>query len=398
MLYRIAVAAAVTGVFSPAWAALQLPLAGIGGAIVGLGIGMVSTRLRRLTREIAVADATVLMLIPFAAYLAAERLRVSGVIAVVAAAMYVSRNIQNVGTPAMRLQSVGIWTIMTFILESLIFILIGLELPYVVRDLNLPATGSLLREAAIVYVCVVVVRLLWVFPSAYVGHAIGRRLRRDTDPYPPWRQVLFVGWAGVRGGDSVVIALALPIATAAGNAFPARGRIIFITFCVVLATLVIHGPTLRPLTRILGLRGDRTAEDEEVHARVVSEEAGLRALDTAAAASPEPEVARYLRAQQGTRARRWAAAQAKRERAPVMPHGTPLWRAAQRDHRRAAEYRRLRAAMIDEQRLALFHLRDGDEIGDDAMRRVQRELDLEDLLLETSEPSVDVPREPPPDD
>src|SRR5262249_9767340 len=133
-------------------------------------------------------------------------------------------------------------------------------------------------------------------------------------PDPPWQQVMFVGWAGVRGGDSVVIALALPIATAAGLPFPARSRIIFITFCVVLATLVIQGPTLRKAASILGLRAEGDDKAEEAHARFASAQAGLEALETVSAAGSKfPEVARYLRQRHRQRVRRWSALQQRSE-------------------------------------------------------------------------------------
>jgi CPA1 family monovalent cation:H+ antiporter len=261
---------------------------------------------------------------------------------------------------------------------------------------------ALLREAAVVCLCVIVVRLAWVFPSTYVGRSIGRRLRRGHEPLPSWRQVLFVGWAGMRGGDSLVIALALPFTTAAGGAFPARDRIVFLTFCVILATLVLQGPTLRPLARRLALRDDGRAEEEEAHARLAAAEAGLRALAAPAlAGSAYPEVARYLRQRHGQRARRWASREARRPAggpdasppAPLVP--APSHDAGLLDDRRAAEYRRLRSAMIRAERRAVRELRDRDEIGDDVLRAVQRDLDLEQVLLGGPEPVIEPPRETP---
>ena len=398
--YRLAVAAAVTGVFSPVKAVVEIVFVSAGGVIVGLAVGRLVTRLRQVTREVNVADISVLLLLPFASYLAAEVLAVSGVVSVVTTAMYVSRSVQNVGTPAMRLQGYNVWTMVTFLLESLIFILTGLELPYIMRDLEVTNVGSVLREAGIVYLCLVVVRLLWVFPSAYVGRAIGRRLQGTRDPYPSWQQVAFVGWSGVRGGDSVVIALALPITTAAGHAFPARSRIIFITFCVVLATLVIQAPTLRALARFLGFRYDASDENEEAHARLKSAEAGLEALDAVTAErSGFPEVARYLKQRHRQRARRWSALEARlfggrgdgtHDQAAPSP---PSHEGGELDERRAAEYRRIRTAMLHAERRALLALRDREQIGDDVMRRLERELDLEQLLLEGSAPVIEAPRE-----
>ncbi|HKO17049.1 MAG TPA: Na+/H+ antiporter [Gemmatimonadaceae bacterium] len=394
--YRMAVAAAVTGAFSPWRAALQFLVAGAGGLAIGVVIGVVVVRLHRLTRSVDVAENTVSLLTPFAAFLSAELVEASGVVAVVAAAMYVARNVQDVGSPATRLQNSAMWAVVTFLLESLVFILVGLELPYATRALDGSTMASLLREGAIVCLCVVVVRIAWVMPSTYVGRTLGRWMRGTHEPLPSWRVVLFVGWAGVRGGDSLVIALALPLTVAGGADFPARERILFITFSVILVTLVLQGPTLRPLARWLRLHDDGRAEDEEAHARLAAAEAGLRVLDLPALAdSPYPEVPRYLRQRHRQRARRWASREARLlERRPdERPHdhavAAPSHDAGVLDEHRAAEYRRIRSGMIHAERRALLELRDRGEIGDDVMRGVQRELDLEQVLLDSPEPVVE---------
>ncbi len=401
VLYRIAVAAAVTGAFVPGTAALQFIVVGIGGAVIGIAIGVSILRLRRLTQRSDVADTTLSLLTPFAAYLAAESVRLSGVLAVVAAGMYVGRNIQAIMSPASRVQTASMWTVTTYLLESLIFILVGVELPYVVRDLEPARLASLIREAGVVFACIVVVRLIWLFPSAYVGAKIGRWIGHSHRAPPTWRQVLFVGWAGVRGGDSLVIALALPLATAAGQPFPARERIIFITFVVILASLVLQAPTLRPLARALGLRADGSAEDEEAHARLASAEAGLVALDGIPRDGLQyPEVLRYLRQRHLQRARRWAADETRRfqDRPSEIDHqhfvsSPPSHEAGELDARRAVEYRRIRSAMIAAERRALFDLRDQAVIGDDVMTTVQHELDLEQMLLDGAQPVVEPPSE-----
>ena len=401
VLYRIAVAAAVTGAFAPATAALQFLIVGVGGAAIGLAVGVLILRLRRLTQRSDVADTTLSLLTPFAAYLAAESVRCSGVLAVVATGMYVGRNIQAMLSPASRVQTTSMWTVTTHLLESLIFILVGVELPYIVRHLAPATLASLVREAGIVFACIVVVRLVWLFPSAYVGRKIGRWIRQSHEAPPAWRQILFVGWAGVRGGDSLVIALALPLATATGQPFPARERIIFITFGVILASLVLQAPTLRPLARALDLRADGTVEDEQAHARLVSAEAGLVALDELPRDGVQyPEVLRYLRQRHLQRARRWAAEETRRfqDRRSEIDHrhfvsSPPSHEAGALDERRAVEYRRIRSAMIAAERRALLELRDRAVIGDDVMTTVQHELDLEQMLLDSAQPVIEPPSE-----
>jgi CPA1 family monovalent cation:H+ antiporter len=314
--------------------------------------------------------------------------------------MYVARNVQTVGGPATRLQNQAMWSVVTFLLESLVFILVGLELPEVTRALDGSPVTSLLGETAILCACVILVRLLWILPSTYIARTFGRWLRGTHEPLPSWNQVLFIGWAGIRGGDSLVIALALPFTTAAGAPFPARERIVFITFSVILVTLVLQGPTMRPFARWLHLQADERAQDEEAHARLTAAEAGLRVLDTPAiGATNYPEVTRYLRQRHRQRARRWAAREAHQLQghADQLTHdhfvSAPSHDAGDLDERRAAEYRRLRSAMIRAEQGALLALRDRGEIGDDVMRNVQRELDLEQVLLDSPEPVVEPTRE-----
>jgi monovalent cation/hydrogen antiporter len=395
--YRFAVAAAFTNVFSPPLALLQFLVGGAGGVAVGMVVGYVAARANSMTRSVPVVQNTVSLLTPFASYLAAELLGVSGVLAVVTTGMYVSRALSEIAEPESRLQGDALWSAVTFLLESLIFILVGLELPVVIRDLHDYPAGILLREAGWIILCVVVVRMAWTVPATYVGRWIGWKVRGTREPLPPLRAIVFVAWTGLRGGDSVVIALALPHTTAFGTPFPAREQIVFIAFAVTFATLVVQGPTLAPIARHLKLPSDHRADEEEVHARLTAAEAGLAALDAAAARdSTRPEVVRYLGQRHRQRARRWAAREATLRAggsdAAELAHdhltAAPSHDAGEVDEARVEEYRRLRQAMIKAEHEALIGMRDRDEIPDDVMRRVQRDLDLEAMLLETRQPVV----------
>jgi CPA1 family monovalent cation:H+ antiporter len=401
--YRIAVGAAVTGTFSPLHASWQFLLAAVGGVAIGLAVGFVTARLHRLTKSVPVAENTVSLLTPFAAYLPADLVGASGVIAVVACGMYLARELSDIGSPEARLQNQDMWLVVTFLLESLVFILVGLELPYVLRSLEGRSLTSLLEQAALVCACVVVVRMIWVVPSTYIGRTVGAWLRGEERVYPSWRWILFIGWSGIRGGDSLVIALALPLTTMTGAPFPARGQIIFITFCVIFVTLVAQGPTLAPIARWLGFQRDRSGESEEAHARLSATEAGLHVLSSPQfASSPYPEIPRYLRQRHRQRARRWATLESRQmNHLPneKRPHdhqvAAPSHATGELDDRRAIEYRRIRSAMIAAERETLLDLRDRDVIGDDVMRRVLRDLDLETVLLESREPVVEPSSEAP---
>jgi len=402
VIYRLAIVAAVTGSFSPSQAAVQFLVGGIGGIAVGLLIGVIVSRVHRVTRTVPVVANTVSLLTPFASYLLADLVGASGILSVVATGMYAARTVPKVLGPAIRQQITGTWTVVTFMLESLVFILVGLELPYVARALSRFPLSTLLREAALVSLCVVAVRLVWVMPSAYIFRGLGRWFRRSKDPLPSWRWVLFIAWAGLRGADSLVLALSLPLLTASGARFPARDQIIFISFSVIFITLVVQGPTLAPFARLLGIGADEDEGAEDAHGRLAAAEAGLKALeDPAFADSPYPEVVRYLKQRHRQRARRWAAREAEpRESEPEdVAHDhdhfivAPSHETAAIDDRRAVEYRRVRSAMIDAEQEAILDLRDRGVIADDVMRDIQRDLDLESMLLETSEPVVETASE-----
>jgi CPA1 family monovalent cation:H+ antiporter len=384
--YRVAVAAAVTGSFSPVRAGAELLVTGAGGVVVGLAVGWAIVWVRRHVRGLPTVQNTVSLLSPFAAYLPANRLGASGILAVVTVGLYVGRNGPRIIPAATRVQAEAMWAMIVFLLESLVFILIGLELPYAVRALHRHSLGTLLWYGVAISGVLIAVRMLWVFPSAYLPRLLTRAKRADGTRerlIPSWRQVAFVGWAGMRGGDSLVIALALPFATAAGTRFPARGLIIFVTFAVIFATLVLQGLSLGPLLRLLRLGGDGRAGTEEAHARRVAAEAGLRRLvEVASGDDGHPEVARHLRRTHRQKARRWTARD--RARHGVADEAHRALEAVDGDgaERESASYRTLRGEMIAAERDAVVDLRDRGVIGDDVMRRVQRDLDLETMLLE----------------
>jgi monovalent cation/hydrogen antiporter len=402
--YRLAIVAAVTGTFSPSQAAVQFLVGGAGGIAIGLLIGAVVARVHRVTRSVPVVSDTVSLLTPFASYLLADLVGASGILAVVATGLYAARTVAKVIGPALRVEITGMWTVVTFLLESLVFILVGFELHDIARALDRFALSMLLREAAVVSLCVVLVRIAWVMPSTYVFRSFFRWLRHGHEPMPPWRSILFVAWTGLRGGDSLVLALSLPLQTASGARFPARDQIIFITFCVIFITLVVQGPTLAPFARLLGIRANDEEVTEDAHARLAAAEAGLRTLeDPAMARSRYPEVVRYLRQRHRQRARRWAAQEQEphdaesEDVAHDHDHFTiaPSHEAAAIDERRAEEYRRVRGVMLSAEQEAILDLRDRGVIADDVMRRIQRDLDLESMLLETSEPVIETVSEVP---
>jgi CPA1 family monovalent cation:H+ antiporter len=311
-----------------------------------------------MTRS-SVVENTISLLSPFIAFIPADELGCSGVLAVVTMGLFFGRRGPRVLTAETRLQGIAMWEMLTFLLEGLIFILIGLQLPQVVQALEPGALGRLLEASGVIVAAMIAARTLWIFPGAYIPRWLDRRLGRRTSPYPPWRHLLFTGWAGIRGGDSLVIALALPYTGLYGAPLPYRDAIIFITFVVILLTLVAQGLTLAPAIRMLGIAGGNEEDAEERHARRVSLRAAAAALDrfNADGAAEIASAAELRRTTERTLQNLDGNASA------LPPHFRP------------------RLAMLGAAREAVIELRDRGEIGDAVMRQLQSEFDHEELLL-----------------
>lgn len=372
--YRMAADAVVSGApLSLRSAAVRLALVGVGGVGVGLMVGVGIGWLRRRLEHSPEVENTVSLLTPFVAFIPADRLGLSGVLAVVAVGLYLGRYAPRIVAPETRVQAANMWDMVTFVLEGLIFILVGLELPVVTRDLAAGSIAGLVRSGLVISAVAIGVRLLWIFPGTYLPRLLDAWRGRQPE-YPPWRNVLFVGWAGMRGGDSLVVALALPLVAAGNRPFPARSAIIFVTFVVILITLVVQGLTLSPLIHALHLEtGDDEEEAEERIARLQTAKAGVARLDEIIRRDPQhADVARRLRAQHVHRLHRF-------QRQP-------------RDHDDKAEAEarnRVRSEMLTAERKKLVDLRDRGVIGDDVMRVVQHDLDLEQMLIGASDRALE---------
>ncbi len=362
--YQIALAAAVTGTFSLPRAGIELLLTGAGGVGVGIAAGWGINWLRRHIPRSSVVENTLSLLSPFIAFIPADKLHCSGVLAVVAMGLYLGRTSPRIVNAETRLQATSMWEMISFLLEGLVFIFIGLQLPQVVHALDPAALTRLIAVSFAIAGAMIVTRIVWMFPGAYLPRWLDRRLGRSTTPYPSWRNVLFLGWAGIRGGDSLVIALALPYVAFHGGPLPGRNAVIFITFVVILITLVLQGLTLAPVIRWLGIVGGNEDQLEEQHARTTSVEAGLKALDHHA--SRERDSAEAVAALRRTAS--------YRRLLLTNPKETPK------------SYLRLRLAMLAAERESVVVLRDRNEISDAVMLRLQQEFDHEETLLHQRHP------------
>jgi monovalent cation/hydrogen antiporter len=275
VVYRFAVAAVVAGSFSLAQASLQFVLVSVGGLLVGLVVGFPLAWLHRHLDDAAI-EIAITLLTPFAAYLLAEALDVSDVLAVTATGLYVSRQSARFFSSNTRLQANAVWNVLVFLLNGLVSLLIGLQLRVIVGTLASREPLTLLTDALLICLTVVLVRVGCVVLAASPLHLVERYLGPSTRRLS-WRNVLIVAWTGMRGGVSFAAALALPITQMGGAPFPQRDLVLFLTFCVILATLV--GLSLAPLIRLLHLQQDGSREKEHAQAHVAAVQAALERLD-----------------------------------------------------------------------------------------------------------------------
>jgi Na+/H+ antiporter len=266
----------------------QTPTAGAGflrllylilvGLALGLIVGVVVDRIHRHMDD-APIEITLTILVPYVVYLAAEAIHASGVLAVVACGLYLSRKSSHFFSANVRIQAWAVWDALTFVLNGLVFVLIGLQLPFVLAGIRDYSFGQLLLYGTLFSAIVIVLRMIWMFPGAYIANVIRTRLLHQSVSRPSVRQIFVVGWTGMRGVIALAAAISLPEVVADGSAFPQRNLIVFLTFSVILVTLILQGLTLPPLIRALGLAGAVGHDSEEEEARRSMIEAALARLE-----------------------------------------------------------------------------------------------------------------------
>jgi monovalent cation/hydrogen antiporter len=368
--YRVTVGAAVAGGFSIWTGIAEFLVAAIGGVAVGMVLAVLAEKVLQVLHD-PVLENSLVLLLPFVTYAAAEELgregyHGSGVLAVVAAGLYLGHRSPRRLSAATRLQGVEVWRVVEFLLESVVFALIGLQLPTVLEQLPEGQTGSVVVASVVVLVVTIVSRFAWMYPATYLPRLLPKVAAKD--PPPPWTYPTVLAWAGMRGVVSLAAAFALPAD------FPQRSLILFLTFVVVVGTLLIQGLTLPALIRRLGVTGTEEQQDliREAGAQHAAANAALARLDQELASTsfvPEDVVSRLREKAEIRQLGAW-------ER--LGGRGTPDGSAIEPP---TISFRRLRRSMIDAEREVFIDLRDRGEIDDEVLMRVQRELDLEESIL-----------------
>ena len=355
--YRAAAAVALgTATFSLVGSTVSFVVVGLGGIVVGAAIGLVITATIRKTSD-PLLEIVVSLIAPAGAYLAAESLGVSGVVATVVAGLITGQRAARVLSPDARLLGSGAWQILIWTINAFVFLFIGLQLPSILRGLSSRPAADLIWWGVLISVTVIATRFLWVFPAIHLPRIVSRKIR-DQGPAPPARALFIVSWAGMRGVVSLAAALAL------APAFPQRELILYLTFCVILATLVGQGLTLPWLIRRLGVTSRNDGiEAEETHARLVAAEAALTRLEELRADYPDhaPLID-----------------QLKDSLEHEVQHVSPGEDVAVDEaEQEQLDHRAIRVAMLLAQREAVIQLRDDRVINDETLRRIELELDLE---------------------
>jgi Na+/H+ antiporter len=359
-LYRIAITAALFGTFSAAESSVSFVFIGAGGILVGLVVGLIVTEAWRRTND-PTLEIMVSLLAPFAAYLPAEALHVSGVLATVVAGLIAGRRAARTLSPSARLMGTGVWNIVIYTINGFAFLLIGLQLPAIARQLTVYTGAELATWAVVISATVILARIVWVFPATYLPRILSAKVRA-RDPSPPPQAVFVIAWAGMRGAVSLAAALALPLDP---KPFPDRDLVIFLTFCVIVATLVGQGLTLPYIVRRLGVMAVSGPNAEETRARLAATEAALGRL-----ADLETQYPTHKPLIENLRSRY------EHEASHSGPEGE-----GPRDEEELEllEHKEIRDAVLEAQRDAVIALRDDGIIGDEILADIQRDLDLEAL-------------------
>ncbi len=362
---QFAVAALTSGHFSLGAAVWNFVLKGAGGVLFGLVVAWLIREIHRHLDDPPI-QITISLLTPFAAYLPAERLHLSGVLATVAAGIYLGWHSPTIVSARYRIQAAAFWQMLVFLLNGFVFITIGLQLPGILRELSDGSLGRVVRAAALISIIVIGIRIAWVFCATYLARLTSDRLgQRDSIQ---WRETALIAWSGMRGVVSLAAAFALPIALPNGTPFPGRSYILFFAFAIILATLVLQGLTLPAVIRALGVRDAGETDEEERAARLAANKAALKFIREICMREAAPdEVLDRLRAEYNDRMQELEACCGATDN-PAGEIATP-------------RYQDLQHQALQIERQTIIQLRNEQVINDEALRRIQRDLDLAEARL-----------------
>jgi len=359
VLYKFAVAAAVAGTFSLWNASWHLVLNVVGGIAVGLAVAFVVRQVRKRVDD-SPTEVAIALLSGYLAYLPASAIGVSGVLAAVTIGVYMGWYTPELTNVQTRLSGDAFWEILVFLVNALLFALVGLQLHTIASRLAI--TSTLIGEALAIVAAVVVIRMVSVPIFTYLPRFLFRRVR-ERDPYPPWQYPTLIAWAGVRGAVSLAAALALPVNV------PQRDLIVFVTFVVILVSLIGPVLTMPALVRLIGIEDDGGADREDAKARIRAAEAALARIEEIAEEGwANDDSLERARGQYRFRTNRFSARLTGEDGGEA--------------EERSVRYQRLRRELLEAERMAVSALRNEGLITEEVAGRVQRDIDLEDSRLD----------------
>lgn len=362
--YRYAVAAVVTGTFNLWEAGYQFIFVAAGGILLGLLLGWVFKVILEISGNNPTSDTATTFIVPFIVYLFAESIHLSGVLAVVTAGLYMSRHSSHVFSHETRLQARASWSTVIFILNGIIFILIGVQLPHIVESIHEHSLETLIKYGAIVSGAVIIGRLIWVYPATYIPRWISKNIRQ-TEPRPSIRVVTIVAWAGMRGVVSLAAALALPLVVEGSKPFPNRNLIIFLTFSVIFATIVFQGLTLRPLIKLLGIKADGKEHEVEQLTRLRIASAIIEHIEENYSLDLKEDVLNHVKTKYEIRIHRMRKDEVERKI----------------DDELINQFQKIQRELLSREREVVREMRKVGNVSDEILRKIEYELDLEETRL-----------------
>jgi CPA1 family monovalent cation:H+ antiporter len=370
IVFRFALAAVLTGQFHMWEATRTFFVVAAMGILIGLVIAHFVYAIHRFFPTTPAIDAAFTLITPYIMYITAEHFHVSGVLSVVSGGLFLTFRSQDLFSYDARIQVIGLWDTLVFLLNGFVFIMIGLQLPEIIRGMENYSVGEAISYAIIISLVTIFIRIAWVFPGAYIPRMLFKSIR-DTEPDPGWRNILLIGWSGMRGVVSLASALAVPLTLANKEAFPHRNLILFITFVVILFTLVLQGLSLKPFIRLLKIKGDekKTETMQVLDLRLRLAHAVLAHMDDKY--SRETETNDTYKRVRDRYARMIEIAQKKLEAQEAIDDTQSF----------LPHYRQMLLELIEVRRRELNHLRHTNDFSHELIKEREWELDLEEARL-----------------
>ncbi len=362
--YRYGIAAVGAGSFIFWLASINFIYVAGFGILIGFLVGIVFLWIHKITPDNPLADTTLTFLTPYTAYLIAEKFHTSGVLAVVVAGLYLSQRSSQIFNHQTRLQANFVWQAVIFLLNGLIFILIGLQLPLILKDIKEISFGQLIWYGSIISLATIIARIFWVFPGAFIPRLLSKKIRAQ-EPTTTIKSVSIVAWSGMRGIVSLAAALALPLVVQDNMPFPNRDLIIFLTFSVIFSTLVIQGLTLPKLISWLKITAGEHELEEERKARLKLAYEVIEHIEENYSFNVDDNVLNQLKTKYEIRIQRIRKDESNKNLTIEL----------------IDQFHQIKSELIRKEREVINRMNKQGEIGDEIMRKIERELDLEESRM-----------------